>query len=401
MIKSYYTFLLLLIIVGCGSSGGGDNSSTSIVNLNITASENADKDSSYSNSKPTIHVKYSSIIFPRPAGTGDLFDAIAYLDADGDGDTDIFLATGEFLSQEEVNSILYINDGAQNFTSSTIEFGNNMPVATHTRKSIVSDFNNDGLKDIFVFDHGFDSFPFPGNQPKLILQNSVGSFTWSKLSDQTGFHHGGSAGDIDNDGDVDIFVGGFDPFFFINDGNANFTKVDNRFDNSIEKIFTAELIDIDQDGFIDLLVGASERDGNNTTIYWGSTSGAYSKKISTIIPATPFFGAVLDFDAEDIDSDGDRDLIINRTRDGDDGLNKGFYEGRTIQLLINNGERLFTDATINIDKPGGDSDEWFPWIRAQDIDKDGDIDFFPDDADKGFIYLNNGQGIFTQTPLTP
>lgn len=369
-------------------SGGG--SSISLVNLGISASLNADANSSYENAKTDIHISNNSLL--RPAGTGNLADAVAYLDADGDGDTDVFMATGQFGEIDEVDCILFINDGAGNFTSSTAEFADNMPPAVHARKSIVSDFDNNGLQDVFVFDHGFDFDPFPGEQPKLILQNSVGSFTWSKLTDQTGFHHGGAAADIDNDGDIDIFVGGKDPFFFINDGNANFTKVDDRFDDSISKVFSAELIDVDKDGFVDLFVAAHEQDGDDTTIYWGSSTGSYGIALSTVLPAFINYGTVLDFEAEDFDGDGDRDIIVNRTGGG----NSNFYIGRRMQLLLSDGARGFVDATSQIDNPGLDSDSWFPWLRAEDTDNDGDIDIIPDDSSKGFSYINDGNGQFTK-----
>ncbi|MFT5113800.1 MAG: hypothetical protein ACI8P9_003132 [Parasphingorhabdus sp.] len=392
--KAFLAFAITFSLAGCGIESSSSEAA-SVVDLDTSPSSAADARSSYENSKANIIIRYSAL--PRPAGTGDLSDAIAYLDADGDGDTDVFLATGEYLLDGEVNSVLALNDGVGNFTSSTAEFGDSMPPATHARKSIVSDFNNDSLQDILVFDHGFDSDPFPGSQPKLIIQNSVGSFSWSKLTDQTGFHHGGAAADIDNDGDIDIFVGGNDPFFYVNDGTSNFTKADDRFNGSIERVFTAELIDVDLDGFVDLLVGAHERDGDQTSIYWGSSTGSYSSDLRTVIPTVEFFGVILDFDAEDIDSDGDRDLIINRTRDGDDGDGKGFYQGRTIQLLVNNEERSFADVTAtNIDLPGGDDESWFPWVRAQDIDSDDDIDFGPDNADRGFFYENDGSGVFTR-----
>lgn len=330
--------------------------------------------------------------FAIPSGpnSGTLRDAIAYLDANGDGQTDVFMATGDYLLEGEVNCILAINDGKENFTSSTAEFGDNMPPATHARKSVVSDFNNDGLADIFVFDHGFDSDPFPGNNPKLIIQNSVGSFSWSKLLDQTGFHHGGAAADIDNDGDIDVFVGGHEPFFYVNDGNGNFTKKDDRFDRSVSTIFSAELIDVDKDGFIDLLVGAHEQDGDKTSIYWGSSSGSYSDNLRTVIPEFNNYGTVLDFEAEDVDGDGDRDVVVNRTGGG----NNNFYIGRRVQLLIQTGDREFSDATVQIDDPGSDEDFWFPWLRAQDIDNDGDVDIFPDDLSVGFKYINDGNGNF-------
>jgi hypothetical protein len=394
MLKESLILIVLVAITACDSSesvSGGD--------LGIAPSSNADAGSSYSNSKPDIHIGYSSL--PHPPGTGNLSDAVAYLDADGDGDTDVFLATGEYLLQGEVNSVLALNDGAGNFSSSTSHFGGDMPPATHARKSIVSDFDGDGNQDVFVFDHGFDSNPFPGSQPKLILQRAVGSFTWSRQTAQTGFHHGGASADIDNDGDVDVFVGGFAPFFFVNDGSATFDKVDDRFDGSIAKVFSAELIDVDRDGFVDLLVGAHERDGDQTAVYWGSSSGSYGRNLRTVLPTVQTFGAILDFEAEDIDADGDRDLIVNRTRDGDDGAGRGFYQGRTVQVLINGGGRTFIDETSSrVDEPGGDADGWFPWIRAQDMDGDGDIDFGPDDADRGFLYRNDGVGGFTKTALS-
>jgi hypothetical protein len=386
--RQLFSLLLVAALFSCSSDD--DDSNSKLDNLNIAPFSNADAGSSYSNAKTDIQVDNFSI--PGGENSGSLRDAIAYLDANGDGLTDVFIATGEFLLDGEVNSILAINDGQGGFRSSTAEFGGNMPPATHARKSLVCDFNNDGLQDIFVLDHGFDSHPFPGNNPKLIIQNSVGSFSWTKLLDQTGFHHGGAAGDVDNDGDIDVFVGGFDPFFYINDGKGNLTKVDDRFDKSISKIFSAELIDVDKDGFIDLLVGAHEQDGDNTTVYWGSTTGSYSKKRRTIIPEFNNYGTVLDFEAEDVDNDGDRDLIINRTGGG----SSNFYVGRRVQLLLSNGKREFTDATNQIDEPGVDSGDWFPWMRAQDIDNDGDIDFFPDDLKFGFKYINDGKGNFTK-----
>jgi len=215
------------------------------------------------------------------------------------------------------------------------------------------------------------------------------------MTAQTGFHHGGSAADIDNDGDIDLFVGGFSPFFYVNDGTGSFVASDRLFDRSIPKVFTAELIDINEDGFVDLLVGAHERQGDQTSIYWGNQSAIYTEFYRTVIPPVPSFGAVLDFDAEDFDADGDRDLVINRTRDGDDGPGKGFYQGSMVQLLENNGGLSFSDISLtHIDYPGGDSNEWFTWIRAQDFDGDGDIDFGTDDTGRGPTYLNDGTGHF-------
>ena len=161
------------------------------------------------------------------------------------------------------------------------------------------------------------------------------------------------------------------------------------------KVFSAELIDVDKDGFIDLLVGALEQQGDNTSIYWGSSTGYYYSDLRTIIPPSTNYGTVLDFDAEDFDNDGDRDIIINRAGGG----NSNFYIGSKAQLLLNNGDRNFTDKTNQIDSPESDIDAWFQWFRVQDVDNDGDLDISPDNFNFNFNfkYINDGSGNFTKT----
>ena len=56
-------------------------------------------------------------------------------------------------------------------------------------------------------------------------------------------------------------------------------------------------------------------------------------------------------------------------------------------------------TSSQIDDPGTNMDGWFPWLRARDVDFDGDIDFVPDDAGLGFIYLNDGNGQFTKSSV--
>ena len=358
----------------------------------VVAQSEADEGSSYRNARADLWIDY------RILQSQGFNMAIAYIDAEGDGDTDVFLGTGEWLIEDEVDSEMHINNGFGSFSLNQSVFGGSPPPATHARKSLTADFNGDDLNDLLILDHGYDAPPFPGSQPKLIMQDAPGSFSWSKLPD-VGFHHGGAAGDIDQDGDIDIVVADHRPFAYINDGSGNFTRDATRLDASMPTIFTAELIDVDMDGFIDLLVGGHEREGAETTIYWGSSTGSYRASERTVLLAASPFGVVLDIDAEDIDGDGDRDLVLNRTRDGDDGDGLGFYVGRRTQLLIHDGNRGFTNGTGQIDDPGNDTDIWFPWIRLQDIDADGDIDIVPDDKAVGYVYLNDGLGDFTRTPL--
>ena len=388
--KQVISPVLAGVIIGLAGCGGGEDVQP-LVKLDIFPSSNADLGSSYSNARTDLHIGYSSLPFQSLEGLTPLTDAIAYLDADGDFDTDVFLATGSYLLEGEVPSQMFVNEGGGVFTLNNDDlFSVSPPPATHARKSIVVDLNKDGLKDIFVFDHGYDAQPFPGSTTKQVMQDVKGEFSWEKLS-RTGFFHGGSGADIDNDGDIDIFVGGFSPFFYINDGEGNLSAMNNRFDGSIDKVFSVELIDVDEDGYVDLIVGAHEQDGDATRIYWGNSTGAYGKARETRIPAVTGYGVVLDFDAEDVNGDGRRDLVVTRT--GSDP----FYQGLRVQLLLQSADREFDDGSDQIDDAGQDYDTWFPWMRMQDIDRDGDIDIFSDDKDDDFLLTNDGQGNFTRS----
>ena len=166
--QNYITLLLVSVSFTFFSCSDDDEPSThnNVVDLGISPSSNADARSSYLSTKTDVQVNYFGL--PSDVGSGNLRDAIGYLDANGDGFTDVFVGTGEYLFEGEKTCILAINDGSGNFRYSEAEFGNNMPPATHARKTLVSDFNNDDLQDILVLDYGFDSHPFPGSNPKLI-----------------------------------------------------------------------------------------------------------------------------------------------------------------------------------------------------------------------------------------
>lgn len=86
----------------------------------------------------------------------------------------------------------------------------------------IADFNGDRRPDIFGIDNGIDKMPFTGGQNKLFLSSA------GQLVDATGNlpqamlnNHGASAGDIDNDGGLDLLVNAlmFDGnFLYLNNG---------------------------------------------------------------------------------------------------------------------------------------------------------------------------------------
>jgi hypothetical protein len=319
--------------------------------------------------------------------------AISYLDLDGDGDTDIFISaiSGEKKSNA---SEVYINDGSNLFTLEK-DFISNTPGQVHPRKSIIGDYNGDGKEDIYLAGHGWDYPPYPGEAPILILSNSKG-YTSSVLDEFSGFQHGAASADIDADGDLDIAVSDIKSnrgvSMLLNDGSGNFSlgRTKLRGFNGRGGYYTVELVDVDQDGYVDLLLAGHEHEGANSTIFWGSELGYYSSwNNKTDLSKMPGYGIVIDIDVGDIDNDGDKDIILNRT-----GSDKGkFYNGYHVQILKNNGNRDFSDFGSFFSNANA---HWIHWIRLVDINHDGNLDIIVDDAKRNLIWINSGSGKFSR-----
>lgn len=107
-----------------------------------------------------------------------------------------------------------------------------VPNTVHPRELAYADFNGDGKLDIFIADHGWDTNPYPGGQNQLILSTSNGwEVASSKLPQRQDFTHSTAVGDINNDGNVDIFVGNvntgtsaYSSSVLLGDGKGGFTE---------------------------------------------------------------------------------------------------------------------------------------------------------------------------------
>ena len=319
--------------------------------------------------------------------------ALAYADLNNDGRTDIFYSPISG-STDPVPAEVYIDNGMGGFDLSTGVLGVDPPGGVHPRKALPGDFNGDGRPDIFVLDHGYDHEPFPGAHPYALLSSGNGYVLAEGLTDVVGFHHGGASADIDADGDLDVLVtDNFTrPSFFLNDGIGRFTWDTTRV-QGIEHtgIFTAELVDVDLDGYVDMLAGGHEYEGFATQILWGDHSGVFSTSRALNLPAIRSHGIVVDIDVADTDGDGDKDVVLNRT--GDD-TGPGWYDGYYLQLLEQTATRSFSDRTVLLHGNQNAEADWITWLRVADIDEDGDPDIFADNASRGLIWKNNGSGEF-------
>lgn len=105
-------------------------------------------------------------------------------------------------------------------------------------------------------------------------------------------------------------------------------------------------------------------------------------------PAVEGQGIVVDIDAEDLDGDGLREIVLDRT------TSDPFYLGFYIQVLTGLGGREFADETDRRIVGGADPEHrWFDWLRLIDVNDDGHLDIFADDYDDhGVTWLNDGSG---------
>ncbi len=179
------------------------------------------------------------------------------------------------------------------------------------------DFNNDGWPDIYLGagDTGLSH---------LFLNDQTGTF-WEASGDFISIGvalHAFDLGDVDNDGDLDIFqTAGLDTtlasYLFTNVGEGQITDI--TIDAGLDDLFLSNnmdggLIDVDNDGDLDVVVwgenGVRLNDGTGTF-----ARPAQDPPGTTSLPAA---GGFMAFD--DADGDGDLDALVYSTGDAQPAL---------------------------------------------------------------------------------
>jgi PKD repeat protein len=289
---------------------------------------------------------------------GDSYGA-TWGDYDNDGDLDLFVAN-------DGNNFLYANNGNNTFTK--ITDGAIVNDGGVSSGCAWGDYDNDGDLDLYVTNLGFES----GENDFLYRNNGDRSFV--KITDaveNTGaFSTGCNWVDIDNDGDLDLFVttefGG--NLLYANNGDATFTRItQGDIVNDRGESYGASWGDYDNDGDLDVIVA---NDGFNF-LYANNGDGTFTKVSGTAITTEDFssFGSSWG----DFDNDGDLDLFV---------ANNG-----TSSLFMNNGDGTFSKVTggaIANDVAFSNGCAW------GDIDNDGDLDLFVANSKSDFLYLNDG-----------
>ncbi len=196
--------------------------------------------------------------------------SIDWVDYDQDGDNDLFVT-----NEENSRNALYRNDGPNTFTQIF-----NLVIVDQTRNSAGSswgDIDNDGDFDLFVANYG------SSGQANQLFINNNGSFvedTSSIIATPLTNSFGSSFGDIDNDGDLDLLVcnsflaGQNTNFVYINDGAGNFSlDTTSSLANHQGWTFGTAFGDFDNDGWLDVILANTINESETNSLFRNTGSG--------------------------------------------------------------------------------------------------------------------------------
>ena len=250
----------------------------------------------------------------------------------------------------------------------------------------VADVNADGLDDFYL--GGAKGFA-----GKIYLQSAEGTFTVNNqsafASHQLSEDLDALFFDVDLDGDEDLYVqsGGNeyerkDPALqdrlYLNDGKGNFSHVADALPNMLSSGGKVAPADIDQDGDMDLFIGSRQVPGMypfSPASYLLENENGRFKDISGEVPSLASLGMVTDAYWTDLNADSYPDLMVAG-------------EWMSIRVLINNYSDSDTEILKDVTAEAGleDSQGWWFSIQGADFDNDGDIDFVAGNLGENYKY---------------
>ena len=396
-------------------------------------------------------------------GLGRLDSVLAVADLDGDGRDDILAggrwdpdsgkAPEERFRKTPLRVFVSAGDGSFRHAPELVEG----TIDVHDPIVATDDFNGDGRADFAVFDYGAfvnEHRSGYGNPPQLFLSSPDGRLRPSDaLADAVRSEHAlrpqprysgpadlhvklATPGDIDGDGDIDLWVestGGANVIghFMVNNGDGTFTIDPDRapyelLHNPQPEFWRHvgnDLVDLDNDGDLDLALGQI-RDLDPTHINQFSIvlvndgTGHYPERIE--LPHPAFYDGYTSVQALthfDVNADGFQDLLLVHERMGNTLPNVIPFTGRYIQVLINRGGTSFGDETLawmgdqSATTPERDADGNPLYNRGDpkmhDVDRDGCADLVMSRKNNGvrtespLVYRNDGSGRFQAMSPVP
>jgi hypothetical protein len=299
---------------------------------------------------------------PKPVGLTftepPLISHLQANDLDGDGLLDIIVCDCRS------NSVNWIRQFPAGIYTETV-LADGMTAPAHVQ---IIDFDKDGDKDILVAVLGM---LFPNNDKigSVIVLENDGKNNFSKriIAEKIARVSDVRAGDLDNDGDMDLAVAQFgyddgETRWIENLGNWKFQS---HILQNLSGPINVEIVDIDKDGDSDIISLVSQ-EWEEIYCYLNDGKGNFTSKLI-------YGSSNEDFGSSgiymcDIDKDGDEDILYTNG-DAFDYIPPQGRPWHGIQWLENKGNLNFEFHRL-INFTGAYN------VRPTDIDNDGDLDLF-------------------------
>lgn len=295
-------------------------------------------------------------------GTSFYGGGVSFVDFDGDGWDDL-----SFTSEDGQDLYFFKNNGGS-FTPITFT---GVSHTGRTKQIQWVDYDNDGDKDLFVtaMIGANKFFRNDGGMSFTDISSTVGLFQDDKDT------YGASFGDIDNDGDLDVFISNRDEtgmsqhnYLYRND-SGTFTDVTSSAGIILtnELSFCASFFDFNNDGYQDIYV-SNDKSTTTNRLYQNDGDGTF-----TDVSASSGAGIMIDAMTTtigDYNNDGWFDIYVTNTP------THGNF------LLKNNGDGTFT----NVASDSGTAMNSFAWGASfLDADHDGLLDLFVSSSMDGSV----------------
>ena len=306
----------------------------------------------------------------------------AMADFNSDGYVDILLAPqcSDEVDARQPPIAIFLNDGNGIFELSDITIENNIGVLSGNNATLVGDFNNDAIPDVFFASH--NGHGGPGGFPSILL-SSNNKYIFSDISTELGWYGAAASSDFDRDGDLDAFISG-NKYYRLTNDNGSWTptkEIINNLPGNITNINRFSFIDMNNDGFEDIVFN----DGPTSINLIYRTQNGYDYEERIAIPYPIFENVTMQMEDKvfyDLDQNGYLDIVTwSYPAAPEDG------SFTVLQAVFNYGES-FEDRTsevfpnvVNYNRGNYD------WLRFHDLNDNGRVELFENRQVENWFHL--------------